>query len=320
MPRSVFIETFGCQMNEVDSSRMLSLLGDLSYRPADSREEADLILINTCSIREKAAHKVYSTLGALRGWKYGAKGRILAVGGCLAQQAGEEIRRRAPHVDIVFGTHNIAMLPEMVRGVETRRKRSVSVDMTGDTRHWDVLPYLPDGAVGTFVTIMQGCDNYCSYCIVPYVRGPEVSRPAGEIVAEIRALSEKGVREVVLLGQNVNSYGKKEGRSRSPRSFAASRRSTGSTGSGSSPPIRAISIRRRSACSASSASCARTSISRSSPARTGSSIRWEGDIRWPTTWRRSRRCVHSVRISPSRPISSSDFRGRRKTISGVLST
>lgn len=211
MTRRVFIETFGCQMNEVDSARMLSLLGDMAYESAGSREEADLILLNTCSIREKAAHKVYSELGALRGWKGGRKGRVIAVGGCLAQQAGAEIRARAPHVDIVFGTHNIASLPEMIRIAETRRKKTVSVEMTGDTRHWDVLPYVPEGAVGTMVTIMQGCDNYCAYCVVPYVRGPEVSRPSDEILSEVRGLAGRGVREVVLLGQNVNSYGKKEG-------------------------------------------------------------------------------------------------------------
>ncbi len=211
MVRRVFIETFGCQMNEVDSGRILTLLGGLGYLQVTDRDEADLILLNTCSIREKASHKVYSAIGALRGWKGHRKGRILAIGGCLAQEAGDEIRRRAPYVDIVFGTHNIASLPEMIRNAETRRRKSVSVEMTGDTRHWDILPCLPEGSVGTMVTIMQGCENYCAYCIVPFVRGPEVSRPAGEIISEIRALSEKGVREVLLLGQNVNSYGKKEG-------------------------------------------------------------------------------------------------------------
>ncbi len=211
MVRHVFIETFGCQMNEVDSGRILALLGDMAYVPVPTRDEADLILLNTCSIREKASHKVYSAIGALRGWKRHSKGRLIAVGGCLAQEAGEEIRRRAPHVDIVFGTHNIASLPEMIRNAEVRRKRTVSVEMTGDTRHWDILPYVPEGAVATMVTIMQGCENFCAYCIVPYVRGPEVSRPAGQIVAEIQGLSERGVHEVLLLGQNVNSYGKKEG-------------------------------------------------------------------------------------------------------------
>ena len=217
MVRRVFIETFGCQMNEVDSGRILSLLGDMAYQPVSTRDEADLILLNTCSIREKAAHKVYSAIGALTGWKRRKKGRLLVVGGCLAQQAGEEIRRRAPHVDIVFGTHNIASLPDLIRNAETRRKRSVSVEMTGDTRHWDIQPFVPEGAVGTWVTIMQGCENFCAYCIVPYVRGPEISRPAEEIVAEIRGLAERGIREVVLLGQNVNSYGKKEGEIPFPR-------------------------------------------------------------------------------------------------------
>jgi tRNA-2-methylthio-N6-dimethylallyladenosine synthase len=211
MTRRVHIETFGCQMNEVDSGRMLALLGSLSYVPVGSRDEADLVLLNTCSIREKAAHKVYSAIGELQNWRRLAKGRIIAVGGCLAQQEGDEIRRRAPYVDIVFGTHNIASLPEMVRSAEARRRKTVSVEMTGDTRHWDILPYVPEGAVGAMVTIMQGCDNYCAYCIVPYVRGPEVSRPADDIVREVQGLAGRGVREVVLLGQNVNSYGRKEG-------------------------------------------------------------------------------------------------------------
>jgi tRNA-2-methylthio-N6-dimethylallyladenosine synthase len=210
MRRSVYIKTFGCQMNAVDSARMLSLLSGANFRPAPSLDEADLVLLNTCSIREKADQKIYSELGKLRRWKQRRSGRIVGVGGCLAQQAGESLRERAPYVDIVFGTHNIARLPEMVRSASERRP-SVAVDMDGDTRHWDVVPYLPDGTVSAMVTIMQGCDNFCAYCIVPSVRGREVSRRAAEILAEVRALAERGVREVVLLGQNVNSYGRKEG-------------------------------------------------------------------------------------------------------------
>jgi len=210
MRRSVYIKTFGCQMNAVESARMLSLLSEADYQAASSLDEADLVLLNTCSIRDKADQKIYSELGTLRRWKQRRSGRLVGVGGCLAQQAGESLRERAPHVDIVFGTHNIARLPEMVRNASTRRP-SVSVAMDGDTRHWDVPPYVPDGAVSAMVTIMQGCDNFCAYCIVPRVRGREVSRRAAQVLAEVRALAERGVREVILLGQNVNSYGRKEG-------------------------------------------------------------------------------------------------------------
>lgn len=210
MPRHVYIETFGCQMNEVDSARMISLMETIDYKPADSLDEADLVLLNTCSIREKASQKVYSALGRLRGWKRSRGGRLIAVGGCLAQQEGEALRKRASHVDIVFGTHNIARLPDLVLGADGRRS-AVAVDFSGDTAHWDVLPYLPAGASSAMVTIMQGCDNHCAYCIVPRVRGPEISRPSREIVSEARRLAERGVREVILIGQNVNSYGRKEG-------------------------------------------------------------------------------------------------------------
>jgi len=210
MRRTVFIKTFGCQMNDVDSARMLSLLSASEYEAAPSLDEADLVLLNTCSIREKADQKIYSELGKLRGWKRRREGRLVGVGGCLAQQAGESLRARAPHVDIVFGTHSIARLPEMIRRAE-QRLPSVEVGLDGDTTHWEVAPYLPDGAVSARVTIMQGCDNFCAYCIVPVVRGREVSRRAADVLAEIRGLAERGVREVVLLGQNVNSYGKKEG-------------------------------------------------------------------------------------------------------------
>jgi tRNA-2-methylthio-N6-dimethylallyladenosine synthase len=210
MRRSVFIKTFGCQMNAVDSARMLSLMSSAEYLPAPTLEEADLVLLNTCSIREKADQKIYSDLGTLRRWKLRRPGRLVGVGGCLAQQDGEEVRRRAPHVDIVFGTHNIAKLPEMVRRAE-RHLPTLALGMGEEMTHWDVVPHLPDGAVSAMVAIMQGCDNFCAYCVVPLVRGPEVSRPAGEILSEVRALAGRGVLEVVLLGQNVNSYGKKEG-------------------------------------------------------------------------------------------------------------
>ncbi len=210
MPRRVYIETFGCQMNAVDSTRMLSLLSAADYRPAQSPSDADLVLLNTCSIREKAEEKIFSALGRLRRWKGARRGRLVAVGGCLAQQQGDAIRARAPHVDIVFGTHNIARLPDLVRRAE-KRESAVAVELTGDTAHWDTLPYLPDGATSAMVTIMQGCDNFCAYCVVPRVRGPEISRSSRDVLEEVRTLAGRGVREIVLLGQNVNSYGRKEG-------------------------------------------------------------------------------------------------------------
>jgi tRNA-2-methylthio-N6-dimethylallyladenosine synthase len=197
-------------MNTVDSARMLSLLSSADYRVAATLEEADLVLLNTCSIREKADQKIYSDLGTLRRWKHRRPGRLVGVGGCLAQQDGEALRKRAPHVDIVFGTHNIANLPEMVRRAE-RRLPTMALGMEEGITHWDVLPTLPAGAVSAMVAIMQGCDNFCAYCVVPLVRGREVSRPAKDVLSEIRALAGRGVMEVLLLGQNVNSYGKKEG-------------------------------------------------------------------------------------------------------------
>jgi tRNA-2-methylthio-N6-dimethylallyladenosine synthase len=210
MQRSVFIKTFGCQMNAVDSARMLSLLSSADYLAAATLEEADLVLLNTCSIREKADQKIYSDLGTLRRWKQRRPGRLVGVGGCLAQQDGETVRERAPHVDIVFGTHNIANLPELVRRAELRLP-TLAIGMEERIAHWDVVPHLPAGAVSAMVSIMQGCDNFCAYCVVPLVRGREVSRPAVDIFSEVRALAGRGVLEVVLLGQNVNSYGKKEG-------------------------------------------------------------------------------------------------------------
>ena len=197
-------------MNAVDSARMLSLMSSADYLAAATLEEADLVLLNTCSIREKADQKIYSDLGTLRRWKQRRPGRLVGVGGCLAQQDGEALRKRAPYVDIVFGTHNIANLPEMVRRAE-RRLPTLALGMEEEMTHWDVVPYLPAGAVSAMVAIMQGCDNFCAYCVVPLVRGREVSRPAEGILSEVRALTDRGVMEVVLLGQNVNSYGKKEG-------------------------------------------------------------------------------------------------------------
>ena len=210
MSRKVYIETFGCQMNEVDSARIVSLMIAEKYEATRVLSEADLVLLNSCSIREKADRKIYSALGRLRRWKGSRPGRLIAVGGCLAQQEGKTLKEKAPHVDIVFGTHNIARLPELVRSAE-RRESPVAVDLSGDTGHWEILPYHAKGTASAMVTIMQGCENYCAYCIVPFVRGPEISRPPADVIAEVGKLAERGIPEVVLLGQNVNSYGRKEG-------------------------------------------------------------------------------------------------------------
>ena len=206
--KAAFIQTFGCQMNEHDSEKMARILEENEYIMTDDMAAAYLILLNTCSIREKAEHKVFSSLGRLKRFKQRNPGLIIGVGGCVAQQEGERLLRRVPHLDMVFGTHNIHKLPELISAVEETGGRIAETDM------YDFVPSLKgfsipsEGQVKSHVTIMQGCNNYCSYCIVPYVRGREMSRSSREILDEIRALSERGVKEVSLLGQNVNSYGK----------------------------------------------------------------------------------------------------------------
>lgn len=211
MSRKVYIETFGCQMNAVDSSRMEALLREADFHASASVDDADLVLFNTCSIREKADQKFLTALGYMKKWKRERPGRLVAVGGCLAQQRGASLRARAPHIDVVFGTHQIAHLPALLAESERRRETVVDTGLTGDTSQWDVVPHHTEGTVTAMTTIMQGCDNFCAYCIVPLVRGREVSRPADGILAEVRALACRGVREVVLLGQNVNSFGRKDG-------------------------------------------------------------------------------------------------------------
>ncbi|MFO7984076.1 MAG: tRNA (N6-isopentenyl adenosine(37)-C2)-methylthiotransferase MiaB [Desulfuromonadales bacterium] len=207
-----YLETFGCQMNVVDSERIVDMLQEIGYRQIESPEQADLILVNTCSVRDKAERKVYGHLGRFKPLKEARPGLILGVGGCVAQQEGEKLLSGLPYLDLVFGTHNVHRLPEMVQQVEQSRKRCVATEFQDrDTR----LMLFPNrsgrSTVTRFVTVMQGCDNFCSYCIVPHVRGREISRPAGEIVAEVEALADQGMKEVTLLGQNVNSYGLKGG-------------------------------------------------------------------------------------------------------------
>jgi tRNA-2-methylthio-N6-dimethylallyladenosine synthase len=206
------ISTIGCQMNVYDANQIAGVLAPLGYTGTDAIESADMVIVNTCTIREKAEQKAFSFLGRLAKIKSANPSLIVAVGGCVAQQEGEAILKRMPHVDLVFGTHAIFRLPEMVRRIESSRCRIVDVRLS-DTLDADgpVAGPVIDGQVSAFVTIMRGCDNYCTYCVVPHVRGREASRHPDRILEEIRMRVEQGVREVTLLGQNVNSYGNKEG-------------------------------------------------------------------------------------------------------------
>ncbi|HWI40693.1 MAG TPA: MiaB/RimO family radical SAM methylthiotransferase, partial [Verrucomicrobiae bacterium] len=205
----LYMETFGCQMNVSDSEKILGILRDVGYQPTEDPAAADLILLNTCSVRSKAEHKVYSSLGRLRSRKEENPALILGVGGCVAQQEGERLLRKVPYLDLVFGTHNLHLLADMVRAAERGERRSAVSFLDNDTR-LDLFPSAVEGeGISRFVTVMQGCDNFCSYCIVPYVRGREISRRSQEVVNEIREMAAQGVREVTLLGQNVNSYGLK---------------------------------------------------------------------------------------------------------------
>jgi len=210
MPKRVFIKTYGCQMNVYDSARMAELLAPLGYALSERPEGSDLVILNTCHIREKAAEKVFSELGTIRRLQRARERRgermLIAVGGCVAQAEGEELLRRAPFVDLVFGPQAYHRLPEMIgralhRG-ETVRDTSFPPEAKFD--------YLPDsagaGAVSAFLTVQEGCDKFCSFCVVPYTRGAEFSRPAAAVLAEAERLVAGGAREITLLGQNVNAY------------------------------------------------------------------------------------------------------------------
>jgi len=205
----LYVETFGCQMNVADSEKIVSLLRASGYRHTPDSSLADLIILNTCSVRAKAEQKVYSRLGRYKELKRKNHRLILGVGGCVAQQEGERLLVNVPYLDIVFGTHNLHRLPDLVRAAEEGERPSAVSFSDGEER-LDLFPSaVGEGGVSRFVTIMQGCDNFCSYCIVPHVRGREISRRSADILNEIREMADKGVREVTLLGQNVNSYGLK---------------------------------------------------------------------------------------------------------------
>ncbi|MBN2398129.1 MAG: tRNA (N6-isopentenyl adenosine(37)-C2)-methylthiotransferase MiaB [Deltaproteobacteria bacterium] len=202
-----YIHTFGCQMNVHDSEQMGQLLCDGDYVRVDEAAGADIIIINTCSVREKAAQKAYSELGRLKKFKRRRPDLIMGVAGCLAQELGDGFFRKAPYLDFVLGTHNIHRLAQIVGAVRDRRSRVADTSLHQPVRSLGIRTLPSGGRVSAFVTIMQGCNNFCSYCIVPYVRGREESRQSIDILDEIRFLAGNGIREVTLLGQNVNSYG-----------------------------------------------------------------------------------------------------------------
>jgi len=204
--KRLYIKTYGCQMNVHDSEQIAQVLS-YAYDLTDRPEEADLYLINTCSIRRKAEEKVRSLLGRLRSLKRHRPQMLIGIGGCVAQQEGKSLLGRVPHLDIIFGTHGIYRLPELVRRRLETGKPVIDTQFNTDLQRSGDRQYSP-GQLQTLVTIMQGCDNYCTYCIVPYVRGPEMSRPPEEILHEVKKFVHAGGKEVNLIGQNVNSYGR----------------------------------------------------------------------------------------------------------------
>ena len=202
--KKVFIRTFGCQMNEYDSDKMADVLRAAEgYEPTADVEQADLILFNTCSVREKAQEKVFSDLGRVKHLK--KKGVLIGVGGCVASQEGAAIIERAPYVDIVFGPQTLHRLPQMIEARALQRRPQVDISFP-EIEKFDHLPPARVEGASAFVSIMEGCSKYCSYCVVPYTRGEEVSRPFDDVLAEVAGLADQGVKEVTLLGQNVNAY------------------------------------------------------------------------------------------------------------------
>ena len=206
MGRKLYIKTFGCQMNEYDSAKMADVLREShGVVLTDSAQDADILLLNTCSVREKAQEKVFSQLGQWREWKQQRPGLVIGVGGCVASQEGDAIRRRAPYVDLVFGPQTLHRLPQMLK--ETDQQRTPVVDISFPRiEKFDCLPEPRADGPAAYVSIMEGCSKYCTFCVVPYTRGEEVSRPFDDVIAEVAQLAAQGVREVTLLGQNVNAY------------------------------------------------------------------------------------------------------------------
>lgn len=208
----LLIKTYGCQMNEYDSEKMANLLENThGLRLVETPEEADVVLMNTCSVREKAQEKVFDELGKWKKWKAEKPNRVIGVGGCVASQEGKVIRQRAPYVDVIFGPQTLHRLPNMINDALGARARDgkakAVIDISfPEIEKFDHLPKPESTGVSAFVSIMEGCSKYCTFCVVPYTRGEEVSRPFNDVLAEVRALAEQGVREINLLGQNVNAY------------------------------------------------------------------------------------------------------------------
>jgi tRNA-2-methylthio-N6-dimethylallyladenosine synthase len=206
MAKKLFIKTFGCQMNEYDSDKMADVLREShGYELTDVAEDADLLLVNTCSIREKAQEKVFSELGRWRAIKERRDGVMIGVGGCVASQEGDGISKRAPFVDVVFGPQTLHRLPQLIDDAGRRRGSVVDVSFP-EIEKFDRLPEPRAEGPAAFVSCMEGCSKYCSFCVVPYTRGEEISRPLDDVIAEVVQLAEQGVREINLLGQNVNAY------------------------------------------------------------------------------------------------------------------
>ncbi len=204
--KKLYIKTYGCQMNVYDSARMADLLAPIGYAGTDAAEDADMVILNTCHIREKAAEKVYSELGRLKKIKDGRRGMMIAVAGCVAQAEGAEIIARQPAVDLVVGPQSYHRLPEMIAKVARAGGHVLETEFPAEDK-FDALPEeTGDVATSAFLTVQEGCDKFCTFCVVPYTRGAEYSRPAEHIIAEARRLVAKGAREIVLLGQNVNAY------------------------------------------------------------------------------------------------------------------
>lgn len=207
-PKRATVITYGCQMNKYESERMAGILTSLGYEMADEVKGADLVLLNTCSIRDKAEQKVYSQLGQLRWLKRENPELVIGVCGCVAQQEGERIQQRLPYVDLVFGPQNIPKLPALLAQVQTHRQQLSDL---ADNPLWDeqLVPLRRENPFQAWVTVMQGCDKFCTFCVVPYTRGREQSRPSAAIVREVQELGARGYQEVTLLGQNIDSYGKR---------------------------------------------------------------------------------------------------------------
>ncbi len=206
MSKKLYLITYGCQMNEYDSSKMADVLAaSHGYERTHNADEADLLLLNTCSVREKAQEKVFSELGRWKEWKSADPERVIGVGGCVASQEGQAITERAPYVDLVFGPQTLHRLPELLTATRLTRKPAIDISFP-EIEKFDRLPEPRAEGCTAFVSIMEGCSKYCTFCVVPYTRGEEVSRPLDDVLTEVAQLAAQGVREITLLGQNVNAY------------------------------------------------------------------------------------------------------------------